>query len=319
MRLITKYFLAVLLMLPAMGSFAQFTNSKTKTISAKEKTEVSSTRKKDLQRYSNLLTAIENAIESRNISNIIETAKFIEKLSSREIARSENDLIDLYTTKEQSEQTKNLTSTITERLRLEKKSYKIITETDFTINEDIKQAMYAHRSMNLFKTYMQENYNDIDKPKENKPNNTNGLIKDVEKTPSTTKGGMMTASGNKNTKVINRAINEYYKDKDKKMATLSKFSREIVIANSKKDYYKVNSSIVGAKHILKKIITIDNEMLTKINAGEFKDLKLSGQKLSATLNSENNLLREYEKIKIPRDGKLASSLLTDFIRLPRKL
>lgn len=329
MKLTIKLILITLILSLTGSSYAQFTKKNSKKVGTKEKTNVSSTRHKDLQQFINQLFIIDNAMNANNKQKIIESATIIKELSKREIARTENDLIDLYNTKPQTEEIGLLTVRIQERLKKETQKYNVILDTDFNDSQNVKQAMYAHNSMKYFKGYMQDNYNEIDKPNEKKSIPSEEASKNVEKTKSSNPtGGMLSVSGSHNKSAQNQQqdqttpnktnpeLQKYYDNKNANISSLKKIAGDLSSALLKKDTERTRKLKKDATKKIKQIIADDNTLLRRINGGDPSLKGVNPDKLNSTLELENNILKELREINPDQDQSRATQLLSNFIQLP---
>lgn len=335
MSLNIKVFLIIISLLPFANSNAQFTNSETKNIGAKQKTKITSSRHDDLVKYTNQVFIVDNAIKAYDKKKAIESVKILLKLSETEIARTENNLIDLYNIKPQTEEVRMLTSKVQERLKKEKQKYDIVVQTDFDfdINDQKKrkQAVYAHSSMNYFKGYMEENYNEIDKPKEKKPEKAKEPAKHKSKTNTISGGGMISSSGKSNKSTQNQqqqqkpanksnsAVQDYYNNKKINISSLKKIMDDLNSAQSKNDTERVSKVKKDATRKMKSIIADDNTLLRRINGGDPSLKGISPNNLNKTLNTENKILKEFGDLDLSQDKTRATQLLAEFTQLPINL
>ena len=265
---------------------------------------------------------IDNAINAKDKNTVIASAKKLIKLSETEIARTENDLIDLYNIKPQTEDVRLLTTRVQERLKKEKQKYDVVLNTDFDISDSkkLKQAMYAHNSMKAFKELMQENYNEIDKPeKKEKGNNNAGRQKKQTNKMISASASKHSSSKNNSTQKPAAEIQNYYNAKNKNMAGLSKISKELSSAINSNKTEKVNSLKKEATRKIKQIISDDNTLLRRAMGGDPIVKSINPENLKSIIEQENTILSKFTKLDLSKGGNAAEKLLSDFVALPRKL
>jgi len=323
----TNIVIALMLMLIVPGVLlAQFTNDKNNKVATKEKTNITSSRINDLNKYTNEMFIIDNAISAKDKNKVIASAKKMIKLSETEIARTENDLIDLYNTKPQTEDVRLLTTRVQERLKKEKQKYDVVLNTDFDVNDSrkLKQAMYAHNSMKAFRELMQENYNEIDKPKEKgnkkgKSNNSAGGQKKQTNKMISASAAKHSSPKSTSTQKPATEIQNYYNAKNKNIADLNKISKELSSALSSNKTEKVNSLKKEAKRKIKQIIADDNTLLRRATGGDPAVKGINTENLKNLIDNENAILSKFSKSDLSKNGNAAEKLLSDFMALPRKL
>jgi len=320
-------FITLILILIVPGILlAQFTNNKKEKVGTKEKTKITSSRIDDLNKYTNEIFIIDNAINAKDKNKVIASAKKLIKLSKTEIARTENDLIDLYNAKPQTEEIKSLSLRVQERLKQEKQKYNVVLNTDFEVSDSkkIKQAMYAHNSMKAFKVLMQKNYDEIDKPREKgskkgKGSNKSGGQKKQTNKMISASAGKHSSSKNSSTQKPEQEVQNYYNAKNKNIADLSKISKELSSAASNNNIEKVNSLKKDATRKIKQIIADDNTLLRRATGGDPTVKGINADKLKNLIDKENAILKKFTKLDLSKGSNATEKLVSDFIALPRKL
>lgn len=301
---------------------AQFTSKKTgDKVHTKSKKEIKTSRQADLGQYKNQLFLIDNAIKSADKETVIKASDNIKVLAKTEIDRANNNLIDLYKMPSKSDKTKETIAKLEKRITLMKHRYDVFKNADMTIDPRSKQANYVYSSMKIFKKYMQENFDEFNAKKESGKSEYTPAKTDVKldkpgagMISTTTKG-----NGIKNSKSNNPEIKKYYDEQKKQISNVSKMSRELIMSLSSKKYDKANGIKTAIASEMQKVVNGDETMLKRVEAGEFKDEKISVAKMKSNIQRENNLITDIKKLKIPEDNSSIMDKINEFNRLNRIL
>jgi hypothetical protein len=315
----TSLSLFTLLLLSIGMLNAQFSSNKDDKVHTKTKKEVANSRQVDLAQYKYYQSLMESAIKSINKQGVINSVKKIESIAATEIDRANNNLIDLYGNKQKTDETRALISGLEKRIKQMQQRYKVIINADFNGDPTSKQSAYVHSSINQFKKYMQQNYDEFDLGKT--PTNKGGYTPAMAVKLDTSHNQMISSktAAHKKSKPENPELKKFYDQQRLGISKVSKYSRELLTNLSSKDYGTANKVKENIIREMQVISANDDAMIKRIDSQEFEDLNLNPASLKRTYTSETKLIGEFKKLNIPKDNSAMMNIINEFNRLQRHL